>query len=40
MNDKFRHRTPPAPKGQLPNWALVLCLAGAIALVTVAGTLA
>ena len=27
MNDKFRHRPLPVPKGQMPNWALVLCIA-------------
>ncbi len=36
MNDKIRHRPTPAPKGQLPNWALVLCIAGAIVLVSLA----
>ena len=36
MNDKIRHRPVPAPKGHLPNWALVLCIAGAIVLVSVA----
>ena len=36
MNDKFRHRTPPTPKGQMPNWALVLCLASGFALVALA----
>jgi hypothetical protein len=34
MNDKLRHR--PVPKGFLPNWALVVCIAGAIALVVLA----
>lgn len=36
MNDKIRHRTTPTPKGHLPNWALVLCIASAIALVALA----
>lgn len=36
MNDKIRHRPTPAPKGHLPNWALVLCIAGAIVLVSLA----
>jgi hypothetical protein len=36
MSDKFRHRATPTPKGQLPNWALVLCLASAFALVALA----
>ncbi|WP_259372591.1 MULTISPECIES: hypothetical protein [Piscinibacter] len=36
MNDKIRHRPTPTPKGHLPNWALVLCIAGAIVLVSVA----
>jgi hypothetical protein len=36
MNDKIRHRVTPAPKGYLPNWALVLCIASAFALVALA----
>ena len=36
MPDKNRHRPTPAPKGHLPNWALLLCIAGAIVLVSVA----
>jgi len=39
MNDKLRHRPTPAPKGYLPNWALVCCIAGAFALVTLARTI-
>lgn len=34
MNDKLRHRPSPVPKGGLPNWALVLGIVGAIALVS------
>ena len=33
MTDKNRHRPTPVPKGQMPNWALVLCLASGFALV-------
>jgi len=40
MNDKFRHRPTPVPKGQLPNWALVLCIASAFALVVLARSIA
>ncbi len=30
---------PPAPKGQMPNWALVLCIVSAIGLVALARTI-
>lgn len=36
MPDKIRHRQTPAPKGYLPNWALVVGIACAILLVSVA----
>ncbi|WP_256440733.1 hypothetical protein [Rhizobacter sp. AJA081-3] len=36
MNDKNRHRATPTPKGYLPNWALVLCIASAFVLVALA----
>jgi hypothetical protein len=39
MTDKLRQRSTPAPKGHLPNWALVLCIASAIALVALARTI-
>ena len=31
MTDKNRHRPTPTPKGHMPNWALVLCLASGFA---------
>ena len=36
MPDKIRHRLLPAPKGQLSNWTLVLCIAGALVLASFA----
>ena len=36
MTDKLRHRTRPAPHGFLPNWALVVLVAIAIAVVGLA----
>jgi hypothetical protein len=36
MSDKLRHRPGPAPHGFLPNWALVVLVAAAIALVGLA----
>jgi hypothetical protein len=36
MNDKLRHRPRPAPHGFLPNWALVVLVAIAIAVVGLA----
>ncbi len=36
MNDKFRHRPTPTPKGHMPNWALALCLVSGFALVALA----
>jgi hypothetical protein len=36
MPDKIRHRPLPAPKGQLSNWSLVLCIAGAMLLASFA----
>ena len=36
MPDKIRHRTGLVPKGQMPNWALVVCIASAFALVALA----
>ena len=35
MIDKTRHRSGLVPKGQVPNWVLVLGIAGAIALIGV-----
>ena len=35
MTDKPRHRSGLVPKGQVPNWVLVLGIAGAIALIGV-----
>jgi hypothetical protein len=40
MNDKFRHRNLRAPKGQMPNWALALCLVSGFALVALARSIA
>ncbi len=40
MTDKNRHRPTPVPKGQMPNWALVLCLASGFALVALARSIA
>ena len=39
MTDKLRHRTRPAPHGFLPNWALVVLVAIAIAVVGLARSL-
>jgi hypothetical protein len=39
MTDKQRHRHHPAPHGFLPNWALVMFAAGAIAVASLARTL-
>lgn len=36
MIDKPRHRSGLVPKGQVPNWVLVLGIAGAVALVGLA----
>ena len=36
MNGKLRHRPTPAPKGHLPDWALVAAIAGAMLLVSLA----
>jgi hypothetical protein len=39
MTDKQRHRHHHAPHGFLPNWALVMFAAGAIAVATLARAL-
>jgi len=40
MNDKLRHhRVVPTPKGFLPNWVLVACIAGAIVVISLARSL-
>jgi len=39
MPDKIRHRPGLVPKGQMPNWALVVCIASAFALVALARTI-
>ncbi len=36
MPDKNRHRPTIVPKGHMPNWALVVCIASAFALVALA----
>lgn len=41
MDDKLRHRhSLPAPKGAVPNWALVLGIVGAMVLISVVRTIA
>jgi hypothetical protein len=36
MTDKHRHRQQPTPKGYLPNWVLVVSIAAAAAVVSLA----
>lgn len=36
MTDKRRHRPLPTPKGYLPNWVLVVSIAAAAAMVSLA----
>lgn len=40
MDDKLRHRVTPAPKGAVPNWALVLGIVGAMVLISVVRNIA
>ena len=36
MNSKLRHRPTPAPKGHLPDWALVAAIVSAMLLISLA----
>lgn len=40
MDDKLRHRQTHAPKGAVPNWALVLGIVGAMVLISVVRNIA